>query len=329
MTLFFVYEKCKKRCWACGYTESIRWGKQSGKQRYKCKNCEIFFTWSNAGVAASNRFIWFEKWVTGRRTLQQLSLESSYSLRTLKRYFHQYLSQPPMLSVFPSEKVNLLIDGTYFSNNLCLILYRDNKVKFTQLYRLTDGEWFEELAEDLANLLSLGVQIESITCDGHKSLLKAVRYSCPEVVVQRCLVHLQRMSRIWLSTNPKSVAGQELRYIVGKLHLIQTHEQRDRWIVSLVKWHESHKAFVNEKTVNQSTGRYWFTHKLLRRSFISLKNALPHMFHYLDNSNIPPTTNGLESFFGHLKGHLSIHRGLSSNHRKQFIQWYLYFKNQQ
>ena len=35
------------------------------------------------------------------------------------------------------------------------------------------------------------------------------------------------------------------------------------------------------------------------------------MFHYLDNNRIPKSTNGLESFFGHLKGNLNIHRGLS------------------
>ena len=109
----------------------------------------------------------FERW-----TLLELSRASDYSVRTLKRYFHVYLKKPPRLSVYPSERVNLIIDGTYFSNNLCLILYRDNTIKFTQLYRLTDGEWFEELAEDLSNLLQLGVQIESITCDGHKALLK-------------------------------------------------------------------------------------------------------------------------------------------------------------
>jgi len=81
---------------------------------------------------------------------------------TLKRYFSVYLSKPPLLSVFPSERVNLLIDGTYFKNDLCLILYRDNTIKFTQLYRITDGEWYEEMKEDLENLISLGVNIESI-----------------------------------------------------------------------------------------------------------------------------------------------------------------------
>lgn len=285
------------------------------------------FTWTNASVAANNRFTWFEKWVSGRHTLYQLSMLSGYSVRTLKRYFHRYLSKPPLLSVYPSERVNLLVDGTYFSNDLCLVLYRDNTIKFTQLYRLTTGEWYEELKEDLENLLSLQVQIESITCDGHKALLKAIRDVCPGVILQRCVVHIQRMCRIWLTMRPKTVPGLELRAIVSKLHTIKTTQDRDYWIVSLVQWHERHQSFLNEKSYQLTTGRYWYKHKLVRRSFMVIRKALPDMFHYLDNERVPKSTNGLESFFGHLKGHLTIHRGLSAQHRKNFIQWYLYFKN--
>ncbi|MCK5467189.1 MAG: transposase [Cyclobacteriaceae bacterium] len=271
--------------------------------------------------------MWFRKWVFKRWTLNDISKQSGYSVRTLKRYFHDFLVEPPTLSVFPSERVNLIIDGTYFNNNLCLILYRDNTIKFTQLYRLTDGEWFEELAEDLSNLLKLGVQIESITCDGHKALLKAIRHTCPQVAVQRCLIHIQRMCRIWLSNRPKSDAGRDLRRIISQVHLIKESLQRDYWIVSLVRWHETYKEYINQKTINPLTGRYWYTHKMVRRSFMTIKNALPDMFKYLDNPRIPNSTNGLESFFGHLKGHLNVHRGLSQQHRKQFIKWYLYFRN--
>lgn len=53
------------------------------------------------------------------------------------------------------------------------------------------------------------------------------------------------------------------------------------------------------------------------------------MFQYLDNPKIPKSTNGLESYFGHLKDNLSIHRGLSYKHRKNFIKWYLYFRNKE
>lgn len=260
--------------------------------------------------------------------MDQLVMESGYSKRTLQRYFVSCLCHPPKLSVYPSEKVNLLIDGTYFSRDLCLVLYRDNTVKFTQLYRLTNGEKYEELKEDLENLLSLGVNIESITCDGHRALLKAIRVVCPNITLQRCVIHVQRMCRIWLSSKPKSLAGQELRRIVSKLHLIKTKEELSYWLLGLATWDKTYHEYTHQKTVNPLTGKYWYTHKLLRRSFSVLRTALPHLFEYLDNPRIPKSTNGLESFFGHLKNNLVIHRGLSTTNRKNFLKWYLYFKNE-
>ena len=127
--------------------------------------------------------------------------------------------------------------------------------------------------------------------------------------------------------HPMTIAGIELRRIVCKLHKIRSTIERDYWIVSLVNWHDQHLEFLNEKSFNLQTGRYWYKHRMVRRSFTLIRRALPNMFHYLDNLKIPKSTNGLESFFGHLKGHLNVHRGLSKEHRRNFIQWYLYFKN--
>lgn len=318
----------KKRCWGCNSLHSIKWGKQQNKQRFKCKNCGLLFTSRNDGVKIANRFIWFEEWVAGRQTFVQLSKQSGYSERTLKRFFYDYLEKPPVLKFNSNYRVNLLIDGTYFSNDLCLVVYRDDTVKYTQLYRITDGEWYEEIREDLANIQSMGVFIESVTSDGHRAILKAVRKQCKETKLQRCLVHIQRMCRIWLSSRPKSEAGISLRHIVSKLHTIQNREQWGYWIVSLIQWHEKYYTFLNEKSFNPDTQRYWYKHKFIRRSFTTIKRALPDMFHYLDNPRIPKTTNGLESFFGHLKSHLTVHRGLSKEHRKNFIKWYLFFRNQ-
>jgi hypothetical protein len=231
--------------------------------------------------------------------------------------------------VKPSESVNLLIDGTYFANNLCLIIYRDNNIKFTQLYRLTDGEWYTEIKEDLDNLLQLGINIESITCDGHRAILKAIKKSCKQTIIQRCIVHIQRMCKIWLTMNPKSQSGIELLQITRDMHKINNRDQWGYWIVRLIAWHEQYQHYINEKSVNVNTGRYWFKHKMVRRAFIVIKKALPDMFHYIENPRIPKSTNGLESFFGHLKTHIRIHRGLSKEHRRNFIKWYLYFKNKE
>lgn len=197
----------KKKCWVCGGSNLIKWGFQNGKQRFKCKACNAYTTWANKGVSLSNRFVWFRQWILGKQTLNQLVTLSGYNERSLRRYFDIYLSNYPRWKIRPSEKVNLLIDGTYFSNKICLVLYRDNNIKATQIYRLTDGEWFEEIFEDLKNLLSLGIQIESVTCDGLSNITKAVRKVSSKIIIQRCLVHIQRECLIWLTRKPQSQAG--------------------------------------------------------------------------------------------------------------------------
>ena len=186
--------------------------------------------------------------------------------------------------------------------------------------------------------MKLGIKIKSITSDGDKSSIKAIKKVCPKVPFQRCLVHISRMCRIWLTQNPKHKSGFELKHIVIKIaspvraklssHHINSEYKRQLWLIELIQWEEECRDYINQKSYNIETGRYWYTHKMVRRSFSVIKKALPNMFLYLKDDKIPNSTNSLESFFGHLKGNLNIHRGLSFANRKNFLKWYLYYKNQ-
>lgn len=298
-----------------------------GHQRFKCKNCGIFFTRNNPEQRLENRFIWFKKWVLERQTFKTLSRDSGLSIDTLQRTFYAFLEKSPTVHIRKREHVNLRIDATYFEQ-FCMLCYQDNEDGYTQLIRFTDGEHYEEIKEDLDNLIKLGVQIESITTDGHKSILKAIKKSLPDTIVQRCLVHIQRMCLLWLTRFPKHSAGVELRQHILLLLKIKTHNDRIFWVQELEKWHERHKSYLKERTYNAASGRYWYKHKLLRRSYMTIKRALPNMFHYLNNLNIPSTTNGIEGFFSHLKNHLDLHRGLTVEHRVNFIKWYVYLSNE-
>mgnify|MGYP006346829023 FL=1 len=271
--------------------------------------------------------MWFRKWVLERQTYKTLCRDSGYSKDTLQRTFYQILESSPVLKIIKREKVNLRMDATYFAQ-FCLVAYQDDLDGYTQLIRFTDGEHYEEIKEDLANLLLLGVRLESITSDGDKSILKAIKKTDRNIIIQRCLVHIQRMCLIWLTKFPKHIAGQELRKHVLLLLKIKTHNDRIWWTQELKEWYERHKDYINEKTINTETERYWYTHKLLRRSYFTIKRALPNMFHYLDNPKIPKTTNGIEGYFSHLKNHLDLHRGLTLKNRINFIKWYIYFSNE-
>lgn len=93
---------------------------------------------------------------------------------------------------------------------------------------------------------------------------------------------------------------EEMREVLLLL-LIKTQNDKIYWINLLGLRYTKHKEYINEKIFNIDTGRYRYTHKLLRKSYFTIKRALSNMFHYLVNPNIPKTTKGIEGFFSHLK----------------------------
>lgn len=308
--------------------DTIKWGKQSGKQRYKCKNCGLLFSSDNKGVKKKNEEVWFRKWVVERLTLRYIAKELGVSKRTLQRRFQEYLHTDPKFAIKQNSEAYLVIDGTYFTGDLCLVLYYDSQIKYTQLYRFSDKERYTEIKEDLLNLVKLGIEIKSITCDGHKSTLKAVREAFPEITLQRCLVHIHRESNMWLRKRPVNQRSIELKKIVNLLFVIESRNDAKAWTDIFDNWFNLNKTYLDTKVINQESKRWWYKHRNLRRTAVMIKRALPNMFHFLDEPRIPKSTNCLESYFGHLKDTLSIHRGLSYKHRKSFITWYLHYKNQ-
>ena len=305
----------------------IGWGKRNGHQRYKCKNCGLLFQWDNKEVADANRFIWFEKWIKDRRVYRTLSLEMQMSNRSISRLFKKFLEQAPQIPVKSKTQVHLLIDGTYLPNGLCLILYYDHDIRYVQLYRTSSQEKFREIYQDLKALKSLGVQIYSVTCDRHISILKAVAKAYPAVIIQRCVVHVKRQCRAYLSNRPKLEASKELLFISNQITIIKTPEQCSLWLLQLHNWYQIHKNTLVEQSFNPLNNDYWYTHKGLHQAYTLISNALPHLFTYLNDPEIPATTNRLESFFKHLKEKLLLHSGLRLEAKRNFIKWYLHFKN--
>ena len=325
--VFFMQKTRRKRCPECGFLSTQKWGKRNGHQRYKCSNCGVIFTSRRKDVSQQNRFVWFEWWILRKQTIIEISQMSGCSERTLRRWFDDYLKSYPQWEIQRREKVNLLIDGTWFPNKLCLVLFRDENIKTTLFYRLTDNEWEDEIYEDLVNIQNLGIEIESVTSDGGRNIIKSVKRACPQAKRQRCLAHIQRECLTWLTRHPKSDAGKDLRNLVCMIHKIETHNDSLYWKSLFKQWCDTYQDYLNTRSYKPETNTQWYTHKMVRKAYVHIRRAMPDMFHYTENNSIPKTTNALESFFGHLKENISLHRGLSYNHYQNYVKWYLYFRN--
>lgn len=174
--------------------------------------------------------------------------------------------------------------------------------------------WFEELKRQ-------GLNPSFITTDGELSVMRAINSVWPLAKIQRCLYHIQREGMRWLRTYPKTQAGKELRDILSNLTWIQSIKERDDFIATYNQWLAKYKDFV--KSLPSNTVAF----KDLKKATNLIKNALPNMFHYLNDQNIHKTTNALESFHSRLKSDYQRHRGLTKQHRIQYIHWYCYLKN--
>ena len=69
----------RERCPHCGFLAAIKWGRQCGHQRYKCKNCGSLFTFRRKDISKVNRFVWFEWWILRKQTITQISELIGYS----------------------------------------------------------------------------------------------------------------------------------------------------------------------------------------------------------------------------------------------------------
>lgn len=318
----------RQRCPKCGSLSIIRWGQRAGHQRYKCRDCGASFVKHKAGVRQSNRLVWFRKWVLGKQTIEDIAQESGYSSRQLHRWFDEYLDTFPSWTIKTSTPIYLLIDGTYYSDNHCLIVYRAENLKRTIFYRFTTHEDDDEIASDLLNIRDLGYVVVGITTDGGDNIIRAVQYVFPNVPRQRCVVHVQRECLTSITQHPRSAEAKLFRNLVQQLSIVDTNNDKLWWLSQYNRWTEDNLEYVFQKGVVSYSKQEYYVHNDLRKAYIHLKRALPNLFTYIDHPGVPKTTNALEAFFGHIKDQIRLHRGLAETRIDNFIKWFLFFNDE-
>jgi hypothetical protein len=138
------------------------------------------------------------------------------------------------------------------------------------------------------------------------------------IIMQRCLVHIQRQGLSWCRRNPKRTDAKHLRTLFLQLMTIDTIEQRNQFLARVHHWEQRYGGHI---AASPETG--WIFSDI-KRARSMLLAALPDMFHYLDDENIPHSTNAIEGYFARLKQKYRQHRGLAIRHRQNYFAWFLH-----
>lgn len=225
----------------------------------------------------------------------------------------------PTSEIVPHSTV-IIADTTFWGRHYGVCVFR--------AWPLAENVWWHEVASELmahyryarAILEAQGWIFKAAVVDGRRGFLKVFE----GMPVQICQFHQIKIVGRYLTSRPKTEAGQELLALVHTL----TKTDEATFSKGLETWHERWKEFIAEKTVStfESGKTKWhFTHKNVRSAYRSLATNLPNLFMYqkYPELNIPNTTNSLDGSFSALKKKLGVHHGLRRDRRFKVVSRFL------
>lgn len=285
-------------------------GHRNGKQKYKCHACGKQFL---GGIRISSQTLW-EEYHEGKQTYSQLAAHYNCSKRTIQRKIDLYQVFLPEKTV---REVVVLMDTTYWGRNFGVMLFKDNITKDNLLKYFVKNETNALYQQGIQELKSRGYIIKAIVCDGRRGLIQ----SFENIPVQMCQFHQASIIRRYITKNPRMSAAIELKELTS----LMTETDKESFQGALNEWHDRWKTFLNERTLCETTGKSFYTHKRLRSAYRSLNTNLNWLFTWYDfrELNIPNTTNAIDGHFADLKTKLRNHNGLSIERKKKFIVEFL------
>lgn len=232
----------------------------------------------------------------------------------LIREFDKIEVKEGLQSISSDKAINVIIDGTFFGREYGYYCFHDTKrvIYFEEIVT----ESISVLTNGLNALEDAGYRFKSFTLDGKPGFIRLLKKRFPNTPIQMCHFHQKAIVRRYITNNPKTECGQDIKQLMSLLSAIEPQSFIDHFFYL----QEKHKAFLAEKN---DMGQY--THTRIRSAIRSIKNNLPYLFIYreIKSANIPNTTNHLEGLFSHLKEKVKIHRGLSLNRKKNAIKFIL------
>jgi len=281
--------------------------------------CGKTFCWNNKGSKRRKEKAWFSQWITEGYSVKQLNKHSSHSPGKVRGIISDWLNHRPLLDIDLSKVINIICDGTFIEgrrHGIYAVMNAKGHSLVSGVYDIK--EKVRELIIYFNVLKQMGLNPKSATIDGKPGISQALEAVWPGIIIQRCLVHIQRQGLMWCRIKPKRTDAKRLRKLLLTVTGIKTAAQAKEFINTFKVWEQRHgKRLMSTKVSG------WVASDLVRARSMVIK-ALPNMFFFLKDSRIPSTSNAIEGYFSRLKEKYYRHRGLARRHRVQYFDWYFH-----
>lgn len=252
-------------------------------------------------------------------SIRQLQQQSGYSRSTLRRIISYWLEREPDDLRDLSVHKHIIVDGTFIQGRsapLVAVLDGVSHEVIAGAYGVKEGR--SDMYRFCRYLKSMQLAPRSATIDGNPQVSDMLKRLWPDIIIQRCLVHIQRQGLSWCRGNPRRTDARQLRKLFCEVTGIYTQDAKDQFLEVWDQWENRFGKVIAEQP---EKGRVFSD---LKRARSMVQKAIPNMFHYLDNQSISSSTNSLEGYFSRLKMRYRQHRGLNPEKRKNYFRWFFH-----
>lgn len=307
-----------------------------GTQRWRCTHCGASTTHQRPDTARMNTLDSFAHWIVSKKSQAE---HAGGTGRTFRHQISWCWTITPSIPVTAEVFTEIQVDDIYIRPGWCLLIAiaGGHAIAWQWCHTENSAAWHQLLRHLPEPLV--------VVTDGGSGLMKTLKTLWPKVRVQRCLVHVQRNVKNYLTQNPKTPAGRALRQISLKLTKVKTREEAEQWTALFNDWFTTYQAFINERTYAKdhrsprpswapANRGWWFTHERLRRAYNSMKTVLQrgHMFTFADPQllglGISATTNMIEGAINlGIRAVIRYHRGMPVDHRRRAAEWFCWTRS--
>src|SRR5690625_3117312 len=321
------------RCGVCG-VKLVKNGRTSaGRTRWRCRDCGASTTQTRGDVTKRAEFEAFYSRFFGTLTPLARSLSPrSFSRRTAWCWDIR-VPQPVTTGEIYRQ---IIVDGTYFQG-WCLLVARNGRhvIAWQWCDRESKAAW--------AALLSRLPAPDVVVTDGGRGLRAALDTYWKPTRIQRCYFHILAAVRRHTTLNPRLEAGKEILTLTRKLMHVNNLDAAAVWMGDYATWEAKWDLFLKERTYPKlgverpkwarPSQKWWYTHQELRRVQGLYRHLIRDkaLFTWLDDAyrqdakpTVERTTSRLEGGVNAgIKHLLRRHRGMSENHARTAVEWYL------
>ncbi len=229
-----------------------------------------------------------------------------------------WLDHPPQQQIFSTTATSVIFDGSILKKHRGVYVAMDaitHTIVATE-YNIAEGG--KELFDFYQYLANAGLRPIYATIDGNTQQNKYLKKVWPDIIIQRCIVHVQRQGLSWCRLHPKRTDAKHLRILFLNLSTIKTKNDIRQFVHRVDQWEQRFGEMIHH------TPEHGYVFSDLKRARSMLLKALPNLFHFIDTPTVASSTNALEGYFSRLKEHYRRHRGLSKPHRRNYFLWYFH-----